>query len=326
MKKFILSSIIASLLIIIAISLYLVLGRMNRVEMDKSDEALGIIAEIETENKIEIKKDVEKVIATTRERNDILNIALFGLDRNKPGENSRSDSMIILTVDFKNKKIKLSSLMRDMYVNIEGYGKTKLNHAYSYGGAALALKTINQNLGTNIRDYISADFLTLEKIVDLLGGVNINIKQEEIIELNKMSKDINITKSGKQSLSGNQAVAYSRIRYTGNGDFERTERQRRVLYEVFKKAKDAEIISLTNLALQILPLVETSMESKLILDMISDYFKAGEMAFEQERFPIDGYYWSDMIDRIYYLKYDTEATKQQVIDYLYNDVKPIPGQ
>lgn len=323
MKKIIISSSVAiSILIFIVITLYSVLGKMNHVEIDKSDEALGISAKVEAKSEIYI----EKAITPTKERDDILNIALFGLDRANPYENSRSDSTIILTVDFKSKKIKLCSLMRDMYVNIDGYGNTKLNHAYSYGGATLAIKTINQNFGTNIRDYVSVDFSTLEKIVDLLGGVNINIKQEEIIELNKMSKDENITEPGKQSLSGNQAIAYSRIRYTGNGDFERTERQRMVLYEIFKKAKDAEIISLTNFALQILPLVETSMEKQFILDMISDYYKAGEMAFEQERFPIDGYYWSDMIDRIYYLKYDTEATKQQVMDYVYNDIKPIPGQ
>ncbi len=321
MKQIIISAVVISILIFIAISLYSFIGKTNHVEINKSDEALGISTEAETKNftNIEDKKD----IVPTKERDDIVNIILFGLDRVEPKENSRSDSMIILTVDFKNKKVKLSSLMRDMYVHIEGYGNTKLGHAYSYGGAALAMKTINQNFGTNIRDYVSVDFLGLEKIIDLLGGVNINIKQEEIIEINTASRH-DITESGKQSLSGSQAVAYSRIRYAGNGDFDRTERQRRVLYEIFNKARETQITSITNLASQILPLVETSMDRQFILDMASDYFKSGQLTFDQERFPIDGYYWNDMIDGIYYLKFDTEVTKQQIKDYLYNDVKPTP--
>lgn len=318
MKKIIVLSIaVAAILIIILIAGYASLARINHVEIDKTDEALGISAETEIE-----KQDIEEL--TPKKRDDIVNIVLFGLDRTEPNENSRSDSMIVLTLDFKNKKIKLSSLMRDMYVFIEGYGQTKLNHAYAYGGASLAIKTINQNFGTNIRDYAAVDFSTLEKIIDILGGVTINIKQEEISEINTINSNAKITNSGKQLLNGKQAVAYSRIRYVGNGDFERTERQRRVLLEILRKAKETEITTLPDLASEILPLVETSMEKQTILDMSADFFKAGEMTYDQERFPINGYYWDDMTDGIYYLKFDTEITKQQVMDYIFNDIKPIP--
>lgn len=318
MKKIIVLSIaVAAILIIILIAGYASLARINHVEIDKTDEALGISAETEIE-----KQDIEEI--TPKKRDDIVNIVLFGLDRTEPNENSRSDSMIVLTLDFKNKKIKLSSLMRDMYVFIEGYGQTKLNHAYAYGGASLAIKTINQNFGTNIRDYAAVDFSTLEKIIDILGGVTINIKQEEISEINTINSNAKITNSGKQLLNGKQAVAYSRIRYVGNGDFERTERQRRVLLEILRKAKETEITTLPDLASEILPLVETSMEKQTILDMSADFFKAGEMTYDQERFPINGYYWDDMTDGIYYLKFDTEITKQQVMDYIFNDIKPIP--
>lgn len=318
MKKIIVLSIaVAAILIIILITGYASLARINHVEIDKTDEALGISAEAEIE-----KQDIEEL--KPKNRDDIVNIVLFGLDRTETNENSRSDSMIVLTLDFKNKKIKLSSLMRDMYVFIEGYGQTKLNHAYAYGGASLAIKTINQNFGTNIRDYAAVDFSTLEKIIDILGGVTINIKQEEISEINTINSNAKITNSGKQLLNGKQAVAYSRIRYVGNGDFERTERQRRVLLEILRKAKETEIASLPDLASEILPLVETSMEKQTILDMSADFFKAGEMTCDQERFPINGYYWDDMTDGIYYLKFDTEITKQQVMDYIFNDIKPIP--
>lgn len=319
MKKIttILLIILIVLIIIIIITVYSILGQTNQVEIEKSDEALGIsIME-------EIGSPENIVVSKPENRNDIVNILLFGLDRTDPNENSRSDSIIIMTVDFKNKKIKLTSLMRDMFVNIEGYGNTKLNHAYSYGGAPLAIKTINQNFGTTIRDYIAIDYLNLEKAIDILGGINIDIKSEEVAEMNVCFSDVEIVEAGEQLLNGNQAVAYSRIRYIGNGDFERTDRQRNVLFEIFNKAKNMEITSIFELVSEILPLVETSMDRQTIVDVAMDYFKVGNMTFDEERFPIDGYYWNDMTEGIYYLKFDADITKQQIIDYIFNDVKPI---
>lgn len=307
-----------------------ILGQMNHVEIDKTNEALGM----SKEDKTYIHDNT--VVPKDKERDDIVNIFLFGVDKNEPDANSRSDSMLILTLDFKNKKVKLSSLMRDMYVDIEGHGKTKLNHAYAYGGAPLAIKTINQNFGTNIRDYVTVDFLNFEKIIDALGGVTINIKQEEIPYINSCtiikeakvkSKERNlITKAGEQLLSGNQAVAYTRVRYVGNGDFERTERQRKVLSIIVDKIKEKGITTVLGLSSEILPSVETSMDKQTILNLAVDYFKADEMTLEQERFPVDGYYWDDMTYNIYYLKFDTEITKQQVMDYIYNDIKPMTKQ
>lgn len=321
MKKIIIIlSAITAVLIFIGIIVYSILGKMNHVEIDKSDEVLGISIEPEPENRENLDKSKSEV------RNDIVNIVLFGLDNTNFNENSRSDSIIILTADFINKKIKLSSLMRDMYVDIEGYGYTKLNHAYSYGGAPLAIKTINQYFGTNIRDYIAANYIALEKIIDIMGGVYIDLKQEEISEIKACFSDVEITEAGKQLLNGNQALAYSRIRYIGNGDFERTERQRKVLFEIFVKARDMGINSIPDLASEILPLVETSIDKKTILNLASDYFKSDEMDFDDERFPIDGYYWNDITDGIYYLKFDADFTKQQIIDYIFYDIKPKPKQ
>jgi LCP family protein required for cell wall assembly len=244
----------------------------------------------------------------------------------EPSGNARSDTIMILTVDFKNKKVKLSSLMRDMYVKMEGYGSTKLNHAYAYGGATLSIKTINQNFGTNIRDYAMVDFFTLEKIIDVLGGVTINVKQEEIRYVNENINKVKITTSGEQLLTGNQAVSYSRIRYVGNGDFERTERQRKVLSLVMDKAIEKGVSAVPSLVYEILPLVETSMDKQTILNSALDFFKAGEMTFEQVRFPVDGYYWNDMTTGIYYLKFDTTITKQQIYDYIFDDIKPTPKE
>jgi LCP family protein required for cell wall assembly len=190
--------------------------------------------------------------------------------------------------------------MRDMYVDIDSYGKTKLNHAYAYGGAQLAIKTINQNFGTTIRDYATVDFFTLGKIIDVLGGITLDIKQEEISNVNSCTivegsdtegeEQKYITTAGEQLVTGNQAVSYARIRYVGNGDFERTERQRKVLSLIIDKLQKKGITAVPALASKIFPLVETSMDKQTILNLALDYFKSGEFTFEQERFPVDGYY------------------------------------
>lgn len=323
MKKIIIISLLVlAIIITVSVVVYSVLGKLNHVEIKKTNEALGISKEDEPSNQ------KLTILPKAKERDDIVNIVLFGLDRKKSSTYSRSDTMMILTIDFKNKKVKLTSLMRDMYVDIEGHGKTKLNHAYAYGGAPLAIKTINQNFGTNIRDYAMVNFLTFEKIIDVFGGVIIDIKQEEIPYVNKNINCIeeNITQAGEQLLTGNQAVSYARIRYLGNGDFDRTKRQRKVLSVIMDKAKEKGITAVPDLVSEVLPLIETSMDKKTILNLAIDYFKADVMTFEQERFPVDGYYWNDMTYGIYYLKFDTDMTKQQLKDYVYNDIKPIPKE
>lgn len=320
MKKVVIAVLILiSLIFSIRFAIYSAIGQIKHAEIDKTDEALGINEVPEQRGKTQPEAYVDK------KRQDIVSIMLFGLDGRQYGSNSRSDTMMILTVDFKNNKIKLSSLMRDMYVDIEGYGKTKLNHAYAYGGAPLALKTINQNFGTDIRDYAMANFLTFEKIIDVLGGVTVDIKEDEIPYINEnISCDTSdITNSGEQLLNGNQAVSYARIRYLGNGDFDRTNRQRKIIAEIIDKAKEKGVTAVPTLISEVLSLVETSMDKQTILNLAIDIYMAGDMTLEQERFPIDGYCWNYMNHGIYYLKFDTENTKKQLNDFIYYDTKPI---
>jgi len=347
------------LFIIIGGLVFFFFNKLNHVNIDKSDEALGIsqstpdiknqqqIVDINSNNE-EIKmnedknnqiakENIEKQIAENNKinNNDVINIALFGVDSRTTKNDGRADSIMIATIDFKNKKIKLTSLMRDMYVKIDGHGSTKLNHSYAYGGPQLAIKTINQNFGTDIRDYITVNFFTLEKIINVIGGVNINIKKEEINMLNDLvrgtaniekTKYTKITQAGEQLLDGQQAVAYARIRYIGNSDFERTERQRSVLSAMITKTKEKikDVGVLANFISQVLPLVETSMDSNTILSLGMDYIKTDGLELEQERFPVNGYYWDDMSTGTYYLKFDKEKTKQQIFDYIFSDIRPIP--
>lgn len=120
-----------------------------------------------------------KTLVSDDGSSDIVNIALFGVDQRNNQEQVRSDSVMILSVDKKHNKIKIISLMRDTYVEIEGYGKTKLTHAYYYGGPQLAVKTINQNFGTNITEFATVNFQQMAAIIDAVGGVEIDISEAE---------------------------------------------------------------------------------------------------------------------------------------------------
>lgn len=300
-------------------------SQINHVEIDKSNEALGIKESPETnlQEKTEKPKDVETVDTY---QDKVINIALFGVDRRYEGEQGRADATMILTVDFKHNKLKVSSLMRDMYVDIDGYNKTKFNHAYAYGGAPLAIKTINQNFNTDIRDYVTVDFFTLEKIIDEIGGIEVDIKEEEMELINRHMNEvakiqeeeaIELNHAGLQTLNGKQAVAYARIRYVGNGDFERTERQRKVLGQMVKKVEGLSKTEVPGLVMKILPLVETSLDTNTIIDMGVKYLTEGIDDMEQDRFPRDDAWETLRINGGWYMNVDMEQTITDIADFIY---------
>ena len=287
------------------------LNKMDSVKLDKDN--LGIV-----EDEL---KDFDNI-------NKIKNIALFGVDATD-GDAGRSDAIMVATIDPVHKKLKLTSIMRDSYVYIDGYGNDKINHAYAYGGPELSIRTINENFGLNIEDFVSVNFSSLPKIINILGGVDIEITEEELQYINKYIDDINykdgtyspyITYAGVQHLDGTQALAYSRIRYTSGGDYKRTERQRTVLEALFTKLTSASIGSFNSLLNEVLPYVQTNLTASEILSLGTKVLSIGNN-LEQDRFPRDGYGEGAMIDGVYYLTFDIETAKQQMRDYIFNDIK-----
>lgn len=267
-------------------------------------------------------------LANYENANKITNIALFGVD-SENGEAGRSDSIMVATIDPVHKKLKITSIMRDSYVNIEGYGDDKINHAYSFGGPELAINTINQNFGLNIEDYISVNFSTLPVLIDILGGIDVNVTDEELPLLNAFVNEINfeegtnsplLSYSGVNHLNGTQALAYSRIRYTGGGDFERTQRHRTVLDALFNKVASTSITQYPSILNEVLPYVETSLSSGEILSLGTKVLGIGNN-LEQDRFPRDGYGYGESINGVYYLTFDRETIKTQMRDYIFNDIK-----
>lgn len=303
---------------------YYQLSKVKTVKISKKNEDLGIKNQPVAEEKSE----------------EIINVALFGVDVGRSKDDPpHSDSIIIATLDRKHNKLKLTSIMRDSYVDIDYKGgkKTKINEAYTYGGPQLAIKTINENFNLNIRDYVTVNFFGLEKLIDELGGVTVDIKDYELKEINTWVKEVAelqnkepvlVEHTGVQTLKGGQAVAYCRLRHVGNGDFERTDRQRRVLNELFKKVQSAGVTKYPGIVSELLPMIETSLSTTDILSLGTKVLTSSASGIEQERFPLDGYCKGEMINNIWYLvfKPDLAATEKQLHEYIYEDIKPEPKE
>ena len=223
-------------------------------------------------------------ISTNAEQNltGYRNIALFGIDSrdNNLERGNRSDCIIIASINNDTKEVKLISVYRDTYVQIDGFGLDKITHAYSYGSAQLAISTLNKNLDLNIKEFITVNFDAVAEAVDALGGIDINIEtQEEMKYLNSYIAETSkvtgitsekLTKTGKQTLDGVQAVAYSRIRYTEGGDYKRAERMRTVIQAMVEKLKTKSIGEINNFIDIVLPKVKTNIKAEEILSLIPD--------------------------------------------------------
>lgn len=168
----------------------------------------------------------------------VINILLIGTDkRSYSTEDGRSDSTMIATIDGKHKRLKVSSLMRDMYVSIPGYEDNRFNAAYSYGGVTLLYKTIAQNFGIKLDGFVQVDFVDFKRVINEMGGVKVELTEWECDFLKRKYPDYGRAqklKAGRNRLNGWLALAYSRIRYDENGDFGRTQRQRNILEGMFQ--------------------------------------------------------------------------------------------
>ncbi len=240
------------------------LGKMQQVKI--SDEEL------------QINDEVEESLSGYR------NIAIFGVDSRSSnlGKGNRSDCIIIASINEKTKEVKLASVYRDTYVQIQGHGLDKINHAYSYGEAPLALGTLNTNLDLNVKEFVTVNFDAVAEAVDELGGVQINVEQNEIEYLNMYQTETakvtgkkikQVTKSGLQTLNGVQAVSYGRIRYTAGGDYKRTERMRDVIEAMLKKLQTKSIGEINTLLDNILPKIYTNISTGSIISEIPSITK-----------------------------------------------------
>lgn len=220
------------------------LGKMQQVDLDEND--LNVSAEV-AEN-----------------LSNFRNVAIFGIDSREDtySKGNRSDCIIIASMNNDTKEVKLVSVYRDTYVQIEGHGLDKITHAYSYGEAPLAIKTLNTNFDLNITEFVTVNFDAVKDIVDDIGGISMNITDEEVSHIP------GLTKAGTYNLTGEQALAYARIRYAEGGDYKRTERMRDVLTAVLNKVKTFNISQLNKFVDEILPKVYTNITASDVFSMI----------------------------------------------------------
>lgn len=256
------------LLLIFAIGLF-VMSKVQRLQSDPIEDGTIIVNDsIST---------VESEVLT-----GYTNIALFGVDSRegtlKAG--AHSDVIMIASINNATKDVKLVSVYRDTYLDNTNGEYRKVTECYFYGGPERAINMLNKNLDLNIQDYGTVDFKAIATAVDALGGVDIDIQDDEIEHLNNYLVETsevlgidsyeNIYSTGMQHLDGLHALAYCRIRFTTGDDFKRTERQREVLQQLFEKAKTADLLTLNNLVDDLLDMCVTSMTATEILDLASD--------------------------------------------------------
>ena len=193
---------------------------------------------------------------------DYRNIVLFGVDNTSGGYSGRSDNIIIFSLNKKTNEVKMTSIYRDTYVKVDGYGYTKINHAYAYGGPELAMNTINKNLDLNIEEFVTVNFKVVEDVVDAVGGVTIKLSAAEATQISGISG------AGTYTLNGSQALEYGRIRKI-DSDFQRTERMRTVISAVFSKVKSMSLTKLNKLVDQILPKIKTNITTADITEIMT---------------------------------------------------------
>lgn len=309
-KKVILSSLIITSFILLTtfIYIYIMSNKISRIDI-KSEEVIN--------NNVELPKESE----------DVTLIALFGSDYSDYYETSSADSTMILAINNKEKTIKLCSLMRDIYLYLPDGDRCNLNYTILDGGIPAILRAINFNFDLRIEKFAQVDLQRLPKIIDSLGGVEINITDDELNYINSYIANIDkknntkterLTNSGLQLLNGTQASAYCRIRATSGRDFKRTERQRDVLNALFVKFKDTNITEFPKIINDILPLVTTNLKNTEIISLSTKALSMGLSNIEQGRFPTDGNIINTEITDMYHMNIDFDATTEELHKFLFS--------
>ena len=263
--------------------------------------------------------DLEDVDLVEDDR--IINILLVGSDKRATWtQTGRSDSAMIATLDLKHKKLKLTSLMRDMYLTIPGYGENRFNAAYSFGGVSLMYETIASNFGIRLDGYAVVDFSAFKKVINTIGGVKITLTDEEYQYLTTAYKRGSVLdlQPGTNVMNGEQALAYTRIRQDAQGDFGRTERQRKVLQAIFTEAKSMSLEELISLAEELMPYISTDLTNDQIMSYMQSVLMLGTTQIDQMRIPIDNSYEQRRIDNMAVLVPDMETNVNALQDFIYN--------
>jgi len=276
-------------------------------------------------------ESIETVATEPMKDEGVVNILLIGNDSRENGEDGRSDAMILLSINSKSKKIYMTSLLRDIYVDIPGHDGNRLNAAYSFGGAELLMETVEQNFDIEVNRYVLVNFEAFAKLVDAVGGVDLELSSEEVEYVNAYLWEYNIlterpegtdymdtSLSGMVHLNGPQALAYSRNRYIGT-DFGRTERQRKVLSAVMKNLPASVLTNPNELIDGLMPNLTTNLTQSECYKL--SFLAAKLLSYDivQSSIPLEGTYKDANIRGMAVLEVDFDANKKYIQENIYSD-------
>ena len=288
------------------------------------------------------KNNVESQAENTSESDeqlvsDVYNILLVGSDIRPGDQVGRSDTMILVSINKETKRIVATSFLRDTYVKIPIKNEFhKLNAAYAFGGIELLFETLQYNYSVNVDRYVAVDFLSFIDAIDILGGLDVQVYEDELYWFNQYIHASNLlvepaerehsdyvdhADGSYQHLNGKQALAYARFRYVGNGDFTRTERQRRVVQNIFDKVKTMDVATLMKLLDSIIPQITTNLTTDECMDLIAMLPEISKYEIISWHIPDDDFKYMTIdgddvvaIDFSYYMK--------KLYNYIYTDAEP----
>lgn len=244
-----------------------------------------------------------------------LHILLIGEDRQEHEEVGRSDAIMLCSYYKETNTFYMTSILRDLYLPIPGYGSDRINAAFAYGGSALLCQTLSQNLGITVDGWVEVDFLRFSEIVELLGGVDLALTQAEAQEVNNALGG-SLTE-GVQHLSGQQALVYSRLRkLDADGDFSRTNRQRKVLMALIDSYKNAGVTQMLSVLNELLPMVSTDLNALSMLRYALQILpNISQAKFEGRFLPVEGTYSDQMINEMAVLVPDWDSFNKTLAEY-----------
>ena len=264
--------------------------------------------------------------ALAQEDGGTFNLLLIGYDSYAPEDAGRSDSMILAQITPSTGDIKLVSFLRDMYLRIPGHGSTRLNAAYFYGGAELLKETLSSSFDVRIDRTMAVNFSVMVELIDQLGGVEVDVSDAERRQLNSILKFYNqrmgqpsgdglLEEGGAQTLSGKQALSFSRIRKI-DSDFQRTSRQHLVLLGVLKKLTTLDFLSLTRLAAANIGRVETDLELADVTALLPLLMNASSLRLRSVHVPFDGTYRDSTVNGMMVLEADLGRNAELIAEFL----------
>lgn len=298
----------------------------NEIEVENQDSPIEVIRKLEEEINKNVNNDDAIIID-----DGVINLLLIGIDSMSEDDVGRSDSMILVSLNKRTDTIILTSLLRDIYVKIPGLKNNRLNSAYSYGGSKLLMRTIRDNFKLQVDKYIKVDFYAFVDIINAIGGITIEVTEEELAYINRYIRGVNkkrnvvedkdcLTEAGLIHLNGIQALGYARIRYIGT-DFGRTERQRKILNYIFNELRGLSLLEYNEILSSILPLVNTNLKEKEIFNhllALPDYL---DYCFVHWNIPMEGTY--DYLEirgmSVLGIDFDKNIRELQKKIYMYDD-------